>query len=310
LRFERPDIIRPPSEWDSYYLPLTSGCSNNTCSFCSFYGAKLHLREEEEVIKEIDALSLYVKKGVRVPGLPNMAYSVASQWNGRKIFLQDGDALIYPQDKLERILDHLEGKFPVLDRVASYATPQDILRRSVDDLRALKQRRLGIIYMGVESGDAVILKEIGKGVTPDQLVEAGNKVKASGILLSVTVILGLGGPEGSLNHSHETARILTKIDPDFAGALTLMVVPGTPVEEAISAGRLKLLDPFQSLDELRIMVAEANFSHCFFSSMHASNYFALRGVLPDDRERMLRELDAILHRRDPGLLRPEFMRGL
>jgi radical SAM superfamily enzyme YgiQ (UPF0313 family) len=310
VRFERPDIIRPPSEWDSYYLPLTAGCSNNTCSFCAFYGAKLRFRDEEEVKKEIDALALYVKHGVHTPGLPGIVYSIARQWNGRKLFLQDGDALVYPQEKLVRVLEYLNDKFPSLERVASYATPQDILRRSLDELRVLKQQKLGILYMGVESGDDAILQQIGKGVTHAQLVEAGKKIKASGIQLSVTVILGLGGPDGSLVHARETARILTEIDPDFAGALTLMIVPGTPVDEAVAAGRLKLLDPFQSLDELRLIVAESKFSHCFFSSMHASNYFALRGNLPDDRERMLGELDAIRRRRDPGLLRPEFMRGL
>lgn len=310
MRFDRPDIIRPPSEWDSYYLPLTAGCSNNTCAFCSFYGAKLRFRDEDEIKREIDALALYVRHGVNTPGLPSVVYSVASQWNGRKIFLQDGDALVYPQEKLMRILSYLGSKFPKLERVASYATPQDILRHKPDDLRALHEQKLGIIYMGVESGDEAILREIGKGVTYAQLVEAGKKVKESGILLSVTVILGLGGPGGSIRHARETARILTEIDPDYAGALTLMVVPGTPTAEAVSTGRLKLLDPFESLDELRLIVAESQFTRCFFSSMHASNYFALRGTLPDDRDRLLGELDAIRHRRDPKLLRPEFMRGL
>jgi len=310
MTFKRPEIIRPPSEHDSYYLPLTSGCSNNTCGFCAYSFTKLGIRDLEEVKHEIDAMYLYVNNRIIVPDQPEIVYYILRGWNGKKLFLQDGDALVYPYPKLLEALQYLNGKFPYLQRIASYATPQDILRRSVSELKALKAQKLGILYMGVESGNDEVLEHIRKGATHDQMVEAARKVRESGMLLSVTVILGLGGVAGSEKHALETARVLTEIDPDYAGALTLTLIPGTQLYEEMENDSFQLITPFQSLQELKTMVEKSNFSNCLFSSMHASNYFAVRGKMPQDKGKMLRELDTILARRDPALLRPEFLRGL
>jgi radical SAM superfamily enzyme YgiQ (UPF0313 family) len=310
MPFTRPEIIRPPSEHDSYYLPLTSGCSNNTCGFCAYSFTKLAIRDLEEVKQEIDAMYLYVNNRIMVPFQPEIVYMILRRWNGKKVFLQDGDALVYPYPKLLEVLIYLNQKFPRIQRIASYATPQDILRRSIEELKALKDQKLGILYMGVESGDDRVLEYVRKGATHDQMVEAAQKVKQAGVLLSVTVILGLGGVEGSEEHARETARILTEMDPDFAGALTLTLIPGTFLYNEMEAGRFKPITPFQSLQELRIMVDKSNFTNCFFSSMHASNYYAVRGTMPSDKDKVLRQLDIILEKRDPALLRPEFLRGL
>ena len=310
MAFNRPEIIRPPSEHDSYYLPLTSGCSNNTCGFCAFSFTQLGIRDLAEVKQEIDAMYLYVNNHVMVPGQPEIVYYILRRWHGKKLFLQDGDALVYPYPRLMEALQYLNGKFPYLQRIASYATPQDILRRSVDELKALRDQKLGILYMGVESGDDEVLSHIRKGATHDQMVEAARKVKESGILLSVTVILGLGGVKGSERHAEETARILTEMDPDFAGALTLTLILGTQLHNEMEDGSFELITPFRSLQELRTMVEKSSFTDCFFSSMHASNYFAIRGNMPDDKGKVLKQLDTIIARRDPALLRPEFMRGL
>jgi len=311
MPFERPRIIRPPSEWRSYYLPLTSGCSNNTCTFCNYYyGAKLRIRELDEVKEEIDALALYTQKGFQLPTIPDVVYLEAHQWDGKRVFLQDADALVYPFPKLKEALQYLNEKLPTLERVGIYATPQDILRRSLDELKTLKELKLGILYMGVESGDDEVLHRVGKGVNHSQIVKAGKKAKESGIIISVTVILGLGGIKRSKEHALETARILTEIDPDYAGALTLTLVPGAPLHHQWQQGDFSLLSPFESLKELKIIIENSTFSDCFFSSMHASNYFSIRGRLPQDKQRMLAELEHILIRRDPSLLRPEFMRGL
>ena len=310
MPFNRPEIIRPPSEHDSYYLPLTSGCSNNTCGFCAFSFTKLGIKDLDEVKQEIEAMYLYVNNNIMMPGQPDIVYYILRRWNGRKIFLQDGDALVYPYPKLLEALQYLNGKFPYLQRIASYATPQDILRRSVDELKALRDQKLGILYVGVESGDDEVLSHVQKGATHDQMVEAARKVKEAGILLSVTVILGLGGVKGSEKHVAETARILTEMDPDFAGALTLTLIPGTQLHNEMEQGRFELITPFQSLQELRTIVEKSSFTNCFFSSMHASNYFAIRGNMPEDKAKMLKQLDMIIARRDPALLRPEFMRGL
>jgi radical SAM superfamily enzyme YgiQ (UPF0313 family) len=308
--FERPDIFRPPSERESYFLPLTSGCSNNTCTFCGLYGTKLRLRDVREVKKEIDALSMYVRHGVRVPDIEDIVYAIAQRWDGKRVFLQDGDAMVYPFPKLVEALQYLNEKFPNLERIGSYATPQDILRRSVDELKKLKELKLSIFYTGVESGDDEVLLKIGKGVNSSQMIEAGRKAKEAGVTLSLTVILGLGGVEGSRKHVLETARVLSAIDPEYAGALTLTLIPGTPLWQECQQGTFHPITPFESLEELKGMIKNSNFTNCFFSSMHASNYLSVRGRLPQDKERMLKELERVLSKKDASLLRPEFLRGL
>jgi len=310
MNFRRPDIIRPPSEWDSYFLPLTSGCSNNTCAFCGFYGSKLQIRDVDELKAEIDALSLFMRSLIRLPSIPTIVYTIAQNWNGKRIFLQDGDALVYPYDKLMEVLQYINEKLHYVERISTYATPQDILRRSRDQLGALKDLRLSMFYMGVESGDDEVLQRIGKGVDHRQMVEAGKRAKAAGITLSVTVILGLAGIEGSQKHALETAKILTAIDPDYVGALTLTLVPGTPLYDDWQGGGFHPISPFRSLEELKIIVENSSFTNCFFSSMHASNYLSIRGKLPQDRKKMLKQLETVLASKDPSLLKPEFLRGL
>ncbi|MCK7505512.1 MAG: radical SAM protein [Desulfobacterales bacterium] len=164
--------------------------------------------------------------------------------------------------------------------------------------------------MGVESGDDEVLRRIRKNVSHDQMVEAARKVKQAGIILSVTVILGLGGVKGSEGHVAETARILTEMDPEYAGALTLTLIPGTELHKEWERGEFELITPFDSLRELKGLVEKSTFSNCFFSSMHASNYFAIRGTMPRDKDKLLKQLNALLSREDPRLLRPEFMRGM
>jgi radical SAM superfamily enzyme YgiQ (UPF0313 family) len=310
MNFIRPDIIRPPSEWKSYFLPLTSGCSTNTCTFCMYYDSKLQMRDINDIKSEIDALALFTRSGVRLPNISKVVYALAQDWDGKRVFLQDGDALVYPFPKLREVLQYLNEKLPRVERIATYATPQDILRRTSDELKELKRLKLDIFYTGLESGDDELLQKIRKGVSSDQFVQAGKKVKEAGIIFSVTIILGLGGVEGSRKHALETARVLTEIDPEYVGALTLTFVPGTPLYEQRERDEFHALSPFQSLEELKLIIENSNFTDCFFSSMHASNYLSVRGRLPQDRERMLRELEKVLASRNPSLLRPEFLRGL
>ncbi len=310
MDFTRPEIIRPPSEWRSYYLPLTFGCSNNSCTFCNFYGSRLQVRDVQDVRREIDALCLFMSHGIRVPGVPEIVYLIANEWDGQRIFLQDGDAVVYPYPQLVEVLEYLNAKFPRLDRIASYATARDILRRSPEELKRLRDLKLGIFYIGVESGDEDVLRAVHKGVDYAGLVEASRKAKEAGILVSVSVILGLGGVGGSEKHALGTARILTDMDPEYVGALTLSLVPGTPLYQQAQSGEFHPISPFQSLAELKTIVESVRLTDCFFSSMHASNYLAVRGQLPKERDRMLKQLNAVLSRRDPSLLRPEFLRGL
>jgi len=310
MSFNRPDIIRPPSEWKSYFLPLTSGCSNNTCTFCGYYGSKLQVRDVDDIKSEIDAVALFTRRGIRLPNISNVVYVVAQGWDGKRIFLQDGDALVYPFPKLREVLRYLNEKLPGVERIGTYATPQDILRRNSDELKELRRLKVGIFYTGLETGDDELLQKIGKGVSSTQMIEVGKKVKEAGVAFSVTVILGLGGVERSKAHVFGTAKVLTEIDPNYVGALTLTLVPGTPLYEQWERNEFHPISPFQSLDELRLIIENSNFTDCFFSSMHASNYLSVRGKLPQNKDRMLRELEKVLAVGDPSLLRPELLRGL
>ena len=211
-------IFRPPSEAESLILQVTVGCSYNRCTFCGAYqGKHFRIKKFEEIKEDIDEMSSYPIQ---------------------RVFLADGDALIIPQRKLIQILSYLREKLKGLERVGIYANAKDILRKEAEELKALKELGVGIIYLGLESGDPEVLKRIKKNATVDQLICAGKRVKESGILLSVTVILGLGGVEGSQRHAIETGKVLSEMDPDYVGALSLMIVPGTPIEMEIETGKL------------------------------------------------------------------------
>ena len=285
-------IFRPPSEAESLILQVTVGCSYNRCSFCGAFREKsFRIKRFEEIKEAIDEAASY---GRQI----------------RKVFLADGDALVIPQKELLQILDYLSTKLSGLERVGVYANAKDILRKDGDELRSLKTSGLGILYLGLESGDPAVLERIKKNANRDELIRAGRKVKESGMLLSVTVILGIGGIEGSRAHAEETGKVLSEMDPDYVGALSLMIVPGTPIEREIETGKLVLPNPFGLIQELETLITSCHFSRCFFASNHASNYLPLRIRMPEEKEKALKRMREVLERRDPNLLRPEFLRAL
>lgn len=284
-------VIRPPSEAESLILQVTLGCSHNRCTFCPTYkGRRFRIKDLAAIKTEIDEAAPYGPF--------------------RKVFLADGDALIIPQPKLLAILEALKEKIRGLRRIGIYGNAKSILRKSVDELKALKNWKVGIIYLGVETGDPSLLEKVHKGATYEQMVEAGRRVKEAGITLSVTVLLGLGGIAHSHQHALAAAKILSDIDPDFASALTLMVVPGTPLYEEMEAGRFQLPSPFQLLEELRTIIACSNFSQCYFTSNHASNYLPIKARLPRDKEAVVDFIQQVVSSEDTSSLRPEFLRGL
>ena len=286
-------VIRPPSEANSFLLPVTMGCSHNKCTFCGTYtGVKFRIRPLEDIKQDIDSVA--------------RNYS----WSARRVFLENGDALIAPQHLLVAVLNHLNERFPHLDRTGTYASPQSALLKSLDELRELNRLGLKIAYLGVETGDEELLKKVNKGANYDQIVEAGKKLKQSGITTSATVILGLGGVEGSQKHALATGRILSDIDPDFAGALTIMLVPGTPLHKDWQEGRFSLISPLQSLAELKTIIENSDFTDCFFTANHASNYLPVKARLPEQKVEIIKLIDDILARQDMSRLRPEFTRAL
>ncbi len=284
-------VYRPPSEADSLIIQATLGCSHNKCSFCGSYQDKqFKIRSLEEIRTDL--------KDCRQMGPVE------------RVFLADGDALCIPQKRLVEVLKSVKEILPSVRRVGVYANAKDILRKSVDELRELRALNLKIIYLGVETGDPELLVKICKGATYDQLVEAARRVKDSGIMLSVTVLLGIGGLELGQRHARATAKILTDMDPDYVGALSVITVPGTPLHDEYTAGNFVVPDPFDLIKELRTMIADSSFSDCVFRSNHASNYLPVKATLPRDKEEIINAIDHVLKAKDQGMLRPEFLRAL
>jgi len=286
-------IVRPPSEATSFLLPVTLGCSNNSCTFCNTYNSMpFRIRELAAVKADIDDAADHFPMSVE------------------RVFLENGDALVAPQRLLVPLLEHLYARFPKLERVGTYSTPRAALMKSPEQLRELSGLGLKIAYLGVESGDEQILKDVCKGAIYEEIVEAGCKLKAAGITLSVTYILGLGGAGRSRQNALGTARILTDIDPDYAGALALILKPRMPLYDDWQAGRFELISPMQSLEELRLIIEKARFTDCFFTANHASNYLPMKLWLPRQRGEALRMLGEVIAENDESWLRPDSMRRL
>ena len=168
-------VYRPPSEARSLIIQVTIGCAHNTCGFCNMYKEKkFRIRSLAEILADLTEVS-------HNPYAPYI----------EKVFLADGDALVMKTEDLLVILDAIHRLYPGVKRVASYGTAQDILRKSEEELIRLREAGLGIVYVGAESGDNEILKYINKGVTAEQTIEAGQKLKRCGIATSVTLIWGL-----------------------------------------------------------------------------------------------------------------------
>ncbi len=283
-------IIRPPSEANSILLQVTVGCSHNKCAFCGTYqGERFKIKSDEIIMADVDFAAQYCKRQ-------------------RRVFLCDGDALIVPQKRLLKILHAIKTKLPWVTRVGAYANTKSLAMKTPEELEVLKAAGLGILYMGLETGDDVTLKAIKKGANSEKMIAMGRKAKAVGFKLSITVLLGIAGQERSRIHAQETGRVLSAIDPDYIGALSLMLVPGTPLHDDFQAGEFPLLDAGEMLQELRTMFAHTNLSQGLFHANHASNYLPIKARLPKDKESILGLIDKALA---GGVeLKPEWLRAL
>ena len=286
------NCIRPPSEAYSILLQVTLGCSHNKCTFCGTYTDKrFTIKDDKTILSDILFASKYMKRQDRV-------------------FLMDGDALIIPQKRLMWILDRIREHLPWVKRVGAYGNAKGIKMKSAEELKALRENGLGILYMGVETGDDDLLKKIRKGSTAQKLIDMGRKVREAGIKLSVTVLLGIAGndPELSLRHARATGKVLSAMDPNYVGALTVMLVPGTPLYEEYKRGEFQLLNESETLVELREMIANTNLSRGMFFSNHASNYLPIKARLPKGKDAALAQIDSALA--GDVKLRPEWSRAL
>jgi radical SAM superfamily enzyme YgiQ (UPF0313 family) len=228
----------------------------------------------------------------------------------KKLFLMDGDALIIKQSRLVEILRLINHYLPDLDRISTYANTRSILLKSDEQLKELKELKLKMVYQGVESGDDTVLQQINKNANRREHIESAKKLKNAGITHSVMVLLGIGGKKHTLEHAKNTATMLTEMNPEFVGALTLMLVPQTELYNQSLIGEFVLPDKFELLKELKTIIQDSDFTNCRFSSNHASNYLPIKIDLPQNKKEVLYMIDNIISQNSDANLKPEWLRGL
>ncbi len=285
------DIYRPPSEAYSLLVQVTIGCSHNKCTFCNMYKAKqFKVRKPEEVLEDL-------------------AWARSHYNRVERIFLCDGDALCLANHKLLVILDYIKEHFPECERVTTYGRATDVIRKTDEELRELKEHGLEMVYIGAESGSQKILNKVNKGETREELIEGVQRLEKAGIKTSVTFISGLAGPDDWEEHAIETGKMIAEMNASYVSLLTLMLQPPAPLLDDYREGKFKLLTAEEVLAETCLMLQYARPSKpCVFRSNHASNYVSLRGNLPMDNESMIASLKRCMENR--GLLKDERFRML
>jgi len=312
--------IRPPSEAQSLLLRVTRNCSWNRCEFCHIYkGKRFGLRTVAEVKKDIDAVKAIVSEiralswnmgcggdinasVVRAvlhgPDPCPEGYRSVMLWlyrGGADVFLQDAHNLAHRTKDLVEILSHLKETFPSVRRITTYTRARTIARKSLQELRDLHDAGLSRIHVGLESGYDPLLKLVQKGVTARELVDAGQKVKQSGISLSEYIMPGLGGRKMWREHAIETAKVLSGIDPDFIRVRTFKALEIMPVYKRIESGELELMTDDEIAAEQRLLIENLNGLTGYFASDHVLNLLEeLEGQFPDAKEKMLAVIDRYL----------------
>jgi len=267
-------LYRPPSEGNSLIIQATLGCSHNKCSFCNMYKSKKFTIKTLEEIKD------------------DMNHFRTIYGHVERIFLADGDALIIKTEDLKEILAYIKKLFPECSRVTLYGSPKSILLKTPKELNDLKYLGLSMIYIGVESGNDEVLNDINKGVSSEDLIKAAKRVKDANILLSVTVIAGIGGREKSKSHAIGTGEIISSMIPDYLGVLTLMVEKKTILYNKILNKEFELLNDKEILNEIKLLIEHINVKEqVIFRCNHASNYISLSGNLPEDKEKLLNQIN-------------------
>ena len=283
-------VYRPPSEWDSLIIQSTIGCSHNKCTFCSMY------KEKSFRIKTVEQVKNDLDKAKKLFGYKS------------KIFLADGDALIRKTEEQLEILNYIKKTMSQCNRVTCYASPKSILMKSMEELKSLHEAGLTMVYLGLESGNNEVLKAINKGATSDEIIEAAIKIKAAGIKLSVTAIIGIGGKKNYKLHGKDTGRVLSKMNPDYIGLLTLMLEEDTLLKKQWEEGIFQLSNQEEMLKEILLIVENLDSPGTIFRANHASNYLNLKGTLNEDKDKMLNLITEALQGKHK--LKEEIFRGL
>ena len=290
LNYDAP-LYRPPSEAKSLIFQVTLGCSFNECSFCDMYRSKEYSeRSWEEVKGEIDLMAKTMPDTTR-------------------IFLADGDALNLSTDYMIQIVEYIYQKFPNLERVSCYAMPMNLLKKTPEELNMMNKAGLDRLYLGIETGNDIILKKVTKGATQSTMIKSCNKAKDAGFTLSCMVILGLGGSKYTKENAVDTAKVINAVQPNYVGALTLYLENGIK-EEFLTKfeGEFERLTDSEAIDELELLISEINVDNAIvFRANHGSNAYNIGGTFPQDKQEMLEKITWM--KKHPEVVRPQGLRG-
>ncbi len=290
MRYEG-TVYRPPSEARSLILQLTIGCARDECTFCSMYkDKKFRIRDLDEVVEDIIMAKKHGMLGIE------------------RVFLADGDALIVKTKDLLYIINKIHEILPTVNRITAYGAPKDVLVKKPEELKALRESGLNMIYMGAESGSDKILKAVKKNATQAEIIEAGQKLKTAGLKSSITLISGLGGIENLEEHAIESAKVISAIKPEYASLLTLLIEPGTPLYDQWKSGEFHPLEGPESIfKEMTLFLKNIDSEGTVFRANHASNYVPLAGTFNQDIPALLAQIENAVKNQ---LFRPDAFRQL
>ena len=290
MRYEG-SVYRPPSEAGSLIIQLTIGCARNACTFCSmFKDKKFRVRKLDDVVRDLEEVRRYYRD-----------YYI------RRIFFADGDALIVKTKDLLYSLEETKRLYPEVERISIYGAPKDVLMKTDEELKTLREAGLEMVYIGAESGDDEVLRRVKKNATHDEIVEACLKLKKAGMVTSLTLISGLGGKERYKEHALESARLVSEAKPEYVGLLTLLVERTVPLYQEIKNGTFQMLGPAEILEETKIFIENTDAEGTVFRSNHASNYVSLAGTFNRDKAEML---EKIKWAEKNAAFKPEYFRAL
>ncbi len=291
MQYEEP-VFRPPSEAYSLILQITLGCSWNKCAFCEMYSTKqFRMRKFEEIKQDIDSVC-------RIDNTIT------------KIFLADGNAMVMPSKLLLEVLNYLTTSFPNLRRISAYALPQDLISKTPEELQAIREAGLRLIYVGIESGDDELLTLINKGETAESTIKGLCKAQDAGIETSVMLINGLGGKKYSQQHALNSAKVVNAIKPKYLATLVLSFPLGKDMYLRKFKGEYEDMTKKDLFIEMRDFLSNLKLENTVFRSDHASNYLMLRGTLNRDKQKLITLVEQMIDKPDSPELRPEWMRGL
>jgi len=290
LNYAEP-VYRPPSEAKSLIFQVTLGCSFNQCSFCDMYRNKEYSEKTwDEVKAEIDLMAKQLPDTTR-------------------IFLADGDAINISTDYMVQIVEYLYNSFPKLERVSCYTMPMNLLKKTTEELKKMREAGLKMLYLGIESGSDIILKKITKGATAETIIRACRKAIETGFTLSCIIILGLGGKTHSKEHIKETARVVSASSPHYLGTLTLILETGVKQEFLTKFGEeFHPINDEEALIELHDLVEQIDVKEkMLFRANHGSNAYNIAGTFPDEKNAMLEKISWL--KEHPENVRPEGFRA-